>query len=868
MKTLSFSKIAFLCTMVAAATSSAANETISSWTKRPYDKAITSFPYRYKIGQEVEVTSRQFPLLAEWVDWDTLETFLNTNESKSGKLPWWAGSEKNQALEELTRDYLDKRVVEAMQSSTDAEARALIASLTHGLRLTDELLETKRTRLVDADGTDLTGRRESTFEPEKVQPSNGLLGPDGKPLKGGATTKITAESQNGLILPDSDKDPLPSLSATKRNDWIPLNERWNSLPLEQRLRIIDVRLLDGKKQGQLLPSLASEALRSKQTREYLTANSEFQVGRNNISFGRFFKSDKLKALAPLTFTASSELFEFRNYAPSENALVVLEQLAQIATATNVGYVLANPMKASRRDAGYHLHFSVNKEDRPESLEPIVRAWNHMILFKMLDAGVINNFDSSYTSYRSDLGTRGMVRLIDSHHAELREHFTDPASEVAQFMEAVAMPNHDAVQKIYREWTPKVHPEVARFLFFQNPRVFSEIFSNDVFLNAGGHGFSIETVEEWTAKYTADLFADKENEKINTGMLKNLTKYAGYLSPADRKNLDDTLLARLNSRASDKMLAEGNAEPLMLSKKLEELLSSERRVEVVGWKKRALFRYLKSEKTKQDLARGESLPLTTANQFRSVLPEKQREQLYQWQQKKAQKMIEDLFLQSPLEKETDPGSKIKLLFYILNSTNRNIAAENILRHIRGPSIAQRIRSGDDSPLNNVLDAIQYFSPQALEETERWIAQNADAAYGFPVPETFHPTLSTAIRKYLRGSRYYRSPAMMARLSERLMRESRGVLAEFQILDFIIRMAPPGEELRSFLYEQLPLQLQNDPGFEKTLLGSRFPERFKACDRQLRIAKLKSAVEKVKKPYSWLRALLTGKEKVRSCSQVLK
>lgn len=498
-----------------------AEEILSPWTNQPYPESVRDFPYAVKAGMEIELHHRQQMLLMPYIDWEKVEKIYE----KHGEYGLWRietslGSSGSQGL---SLDYLTSRqVLEDLRKQNPA----LVEELTAGLNLEPIEFQKSGAKLILPEN----GLHDAKINSEmKLQPRP-LLGADGNPLK---STESSPIIRQGIIRPEGSA-PTANQSGTfdLQRDWQTLNQRWNALDENVRRSHIRLALLSGDKQANVFFNMI------------LHSPPELRVsGSYALSVTKIIRPDAPAVLRKFEMTRDMGAIEVRHKKPATSAAQALSDIESFAVLTNIGPMLNKPLVYNRRDSGLHIHFSVDPRDRPESLEPLARAWNHLILFKLIEAGVMDLFpkdSGAMVSYRSSLSVKGAVRLINFNRIEFRDHFAAPATELAMWMELVKLPNESALDKLYSEWLPRLTLAKARWLFLKNTIVFNEIFSDPRF--AKNHPFEVTDAlkQKWIVDYLTEFYAkasadSKFDQKLNL--------YSGGFSQETRQKVVELIMAK-------------------------------------------------------------------------------------------------------------------------------------------------------------------------------------------------------------------------------------------------------------------------------------------------------------------------------------
>lgn len=254
-----------------------------------------------------------------------------------------------------------------------------------------------------------------------------LLGPDGNPFGDfsvitgpvtpkAATSPSEANRANVILSPQG----APMKSSAREVAWAKVRERWRGLTAPFKRGAVDA--------------------------DHLDPVTKAAVGS---SFSDFLIPGR--EMAQLNFGPTQGGLELRdsNDVRYHQPRVFLEHLHDLGVKAGVTNYLEDPLGHHDGEASYHIHIST--VDASRDLRPVVAAMNQLYLLRFLDAGEKESmFSRDGFGYRNDLKQRGLVRMYEPNHFEIRTHLTSPKKELAEVLGWLAAPEAETLTKIQAE----------------------------------------------------------------------------------------------------------------------------------------------------------------------------------------------------------------------------------------------------------------------------------------------------------------------------------------------------------------------------------------------------------------------------------
>jgi hypothetical protein len=263
-----------------------------------------------------------------------------------------------------------------------------------------------------------------------------------------------------------------SLAGGMQTDWPQLNARWRKLPLAERQAAIRISQLDPLLQARLVTNLPVESKSPKALANYLHVDSTKApawLKRLRLSL------DGKPGRRPL------ELALDRPKKDIAGAFAIVDQIFQ---ETHLQTTQSAPHLQRRIDSAFHLHLGL----LPSAPLALKRKLKHALLeYKRLlairllasgpdydgilypqEPGLPRVSETPYDYQLEDSPLRegkGLVRLVDSDHAELRQLTSSPKAAFQEFNGLMAMDPADA--------TKNVDAEVKK-LFARDPSIVKRI----------------------------------------------------------------------------------------------------------------------------------------------------------------------------------------------------------------------------------------------------------------------------------------------------------------------------------------------------------------------------------------------------------
>jgi len=290
----------------------------------------------------------------------------------------------------------------------------------------DTLPEWLREQLVEGLEADL---KASSLEATK--PSAPLLGADGQPIDqkllivpGADLVSPTNRAERASPPPVREKQILspdgnPFKYPARERAWETLRTRWRALSLEDK-------------------------------RRHAEANHHSSLAKATLAVVNANHMDVGPELGNMVFHTTIGGLEIKdpntqlNFSPRR----YLQELADFSKKAGITNYLADPLNHHDGEASYHVHISTVEM---RNLEPLLNAMNQLYLLRFLDAGESKAmFNLEGSSFTTNLSGRGILRMIDANHFEIRTHLTSPEEELKEVLAWLSEPEEVALKKIREE----------------------------------------------------------------------------------------------------------------------------------------------------------------------------------------------------------------------------------------------------------------------------------------------------------------------------------------------------------------------------------------------------------------------------------
>ncbi len=151
-------------------------------------------------------------------------------------------------------------------------------------------------------------------------------------------------------------------------------------------------------------------------------------------------------LGELRWHYDSGKLEFSHRVPFSDPQAYLRSLRRFAKVAGIEAKLDRPNDPSLPELSYHVHLS--RTDRASVEEPLF-AYNHLMLARLARADAAGELFAGHrvSIYSEELKDRGVVRLFEEDHFELRRHVLTPEQELAEMQLLFSMPAEKATQKM-------------------------------------------------------------------------------------------------------------------------------------------------------------------------------------------------------------------------------------------------------------------------------------------------------------------------------------------------------------------------------------------------------------------------------------
>ncbi len=356
-----------------------------------------------KIGFDQEIVSRYLMWLVPHFDLEFLE-------AKVSERP------KSLRAQLLTSEILEDYVLD--RNAYEALPEAMKKKLSAGLDLDKKVeLLRQRTQILDASGAAVDpGRKSGLIIPESSLNLN----------KAHADFALQIPKAPGF----ESKGIIPPEGGANKNvvsDWAALNRVWSRLPLEEKQAAASISHLQTGKIASLISKLPASP-------------------KDPVSLGKFLqlRKDAPAWLRELNFTldtGAGHVFEIALNDPAtdkEHAFAVIDQLLEATKTTGVRVA---PHEKPFVDNSFHLHIGLTEKAPKEVVEAfpaVLQEYKRLLAARMLAAGshndqiMLTELGGQKVQIAYDGNRKGLVRMIDPKHAEIREQTASPRATYEEF----------------------------------------------------------------------------------------------------------------------------------------------------------------------------------------------------------------------------------------------------------------------------------------------------------------------------------------------------------------------------------------------------------------------------------------------------
>ncbi|MGZ3711433.1 MAG: hypothetical protein ACXVBE_06735, partial [Bdellovibrionota bacterium] len=415
------------------------------------------------VGFDMEFSARSLRWLVPYYDLDYLEQQIAS------------GGQREKLLKpEILEDYVLNRKAFAELPL------ALRQKLSAGLDLEKKVnfLRDEKMSLVDADGKAPLSDKKIIMPNDasglKTSPGALLL-----PEKPTFRPNQNLEKSNSLIKQEG---------ISLQSDWQLLNSRWNNLPLAEKQAAVKVANLDHGKIADLILDLDVPKKDPVTMKKYLRARADAPAWLGKLVAtldGHEPEAGKEKRLRPIEYALDG---------PAENKEEAFQILDSIIDASKTTQIRKAPHKVAQVDTGFHLHIGLKPGAPGEltnNLEPVLLEYRRLLAIRMLAAGPHNNaiifpeaegkayvVETAYDRWHRDglLGGpgsgKGLVRLVDRSHVEIREQTGSPKETYREFIDLVQKGKDEARKIVGAEIQAlmKKDPSIAKRIADINPKL--------------------------------------------------------------------------------------------------------------------------------------------------------------------------------------------------------------------------------------------------------------------------------------------------------------------------------------------------------------------------------------------------------------
>jgi hypothetical protein len=412
-----------------------------------------------KIGLELEVSPRPLSELVKYFNVPHLEAQLKADGIFSQSI-------SDSVLENYV---LDPKALDSLPADIQKE-------LTAGLHLgsvLDQVVEPAKIHLIS--GRIVQSPNRFAKEPVQKQ-TGGIFLPSDSDLNQFANVNIPKE-QTALTV----AQPSRKQEAVVSNDWPLLLARWNAIPRERALQLIHLQYLSSPKIAQVITSIPIKARNPVTMREYLQLNSNAPSWIKSFNWSLDGVTDGVR---PLEFALSS---------PSDQPGAAIDDFEHLIKESGLEPYFKNPMIHKQWNASFHIHLSGVD---PARLETLTENYKRLTLIRMMAAGEHNDgaarplldlkpgggeINGYETPIKKPLlgSDKGIIRLVDDGHVEIREPTRSPREVYSEFSRWTGLSEKEATAEINHEIsvTLATHPDIVKRILAINPTVLLDFEQN-------------------------------------------------------------------------------------------------------------------------------------------------------------------------------------------------------------------------------------------------------------------------------------------------------------------------------------------------------------------------------------------------------
>ncbi len=159
--------------------------------------------------------------------------------------------------------------------------------------------------------------------------------------------------------------------------------------------------------------------------------------------------------------------EFSHEEPFSNPADYLRSLRLFSKTVGIDGRLDNPLDRRRHELSYHVHLS---DSQGNSVAEVLAHYNRLMLTRLAGKGNAAELFSEdrISRYSELLDERGLVRLLENNHFELRRHVLPPEKELEELIRLFSLPKDEAIKEIAEETQSLLTPKTLRYLVELSP----------------------------------------------------------------------------------------------------------------------------------------------------------------------------------------------------------------------------------------------------------------------------------------------------------------------------------------------------------------------------------------------------------------
>lgn len=327
------------------------------------------------------------------------------------------------------------------------------------------------------------------------------------------TTPSLQASPSGLIIPNQalnqnsrksyeptsiiigQKESYPQNEATdfrsfnaahfeSRSGWPELHRRWRAMSLTEKLSLIDFNFLDPRVQTTLL--LTTEDIQSRKKTSYFKSRYPFKPEISSELFRSLdFELDGVEGHMSIEIKLAEPK-------PVNEMLKILHELS-IKLGVQINKNITNSQ--NREDYALHIHLSDSKKISFKQWDQFWITYKNYVALKILSLNPKANAASISTYYETillnlpksttrnelylALHEKGLIRIIDSNHIELRELYDSPDIVINELSELLRTDFKSALERLYEQSNELLtkNPSLFKIIAERNPYFLME-FADD------------------------------------------------------------------------------------------------------------------------------------------------------------------------------------------------------------------------------------------------------------------------------------------------------------------------------------------------------------------------------------------------------